>query len=139
MTFVVELLVVLAYSVVGTLLIGLGYLLVDIATPGKLRELIWAGRNRNAAVVLCSGLLGVGMIVAAAIVASGNDFGRGITSTVGYGLLGLLMMALAFILVDMLTPGRLGELICEPDPHPAAWVTATIHIVVSGIIAAAIT
>jgi Predicted membrane protein len=138
-TFVVELLVVLAYSVVGTLLIGLGYLLVDIATPGKLRELIWAGRNRNAAVVLCSGLLGVGMIVAAAIVASGNDFGRGITSTVGYGLLGLLMMALAFILVDMLTPGRLGELICEPDPHPAAWVTATIHIVVSGIIAAAIT
>lgn len=139
MTFVVELLVVLAYSVVGMLLIGLGYLLVDIATPGKLRELIWVGRNRNAAVVLCSGLLGVGMIVAAAIVASGNDFGRGITSTVGYGLLGLLMMAFTFILVDMLTPGRLGVLLCDPEPHPAAWVTATVHIVVSGIIAAAIT
>ena len=139
MTILVELLVVLAYAAVGTVLIGLGYVLVDVATPGRLRELIWVGRNRNAAIVLCSGLLGVGLIVVAAILASGDDFGRGIASTAGYGLLGLVLMAVAFMLLDMLTPGKLGELLAEPEPHPAAWVTATVHLVVSGIIAAAIT
>ncbi|MBQ1046857.1 DUF350 domain-containing protein, partial [Micromonospora sp. C72] len=62
-----DLLVTLAYGVVGVVLMAVGYVLVDVATPGKLHELIWVERNRNAAVLLSSNLIGVGTIVVAAI------------------------------------------------------------------------
>jgi Domain of Unknown Function (DUF350) len=134
----IEMAVTLAYGGVGVLLMALGYMLVDIATPGSLRTLIWVERNRNAAIVLASSLASVGMIVTAAIVASGNDFGTGIVTTFGYGLLGLVLMTVAFVLLDLATPGRLGEILVDPHPHPAVWVSVVIHLAVGAIIAAAI-
>jgi uncharacterized membrane protein YjfL (UPF0719 family) len=128
----------LAYSAVGTLLMVVGFLAVDLLTPGSLRQLVWAERNRNAVIVLSSGLLGTATVVVTAILTSDDDFGRGIASTVGYGLLGLLLMAASFVVVDLLTPGRLGELLMQPEPHPAAWVTATAHLSMAAIVAAAI-
>jgi len=137
-TLATDLLVTLAYGAVGIALMGLGYALVDLATPGKLRELIWVDRNRNAALVLASNLAGVGVIVVAAIMASDDDFARGIVGAAGYGVIGLLIMAAAFVLLDVLTPGRLGEILVDPQPHPATWVTAVIHVAAGAIIAAAI-
>jgi len=137
-TLATDLLVTLAYGAVGIALMGLGYALVDLATPGKLRELIWVDRNRNAALVLASNLAGVGIIVVAAIMASDDDFARGIVGAAGYGVIGLLIMAAAFVLLDVLTPGRLGEILVDPQPHPATWVTAVIHVAAGAIIAAAI-
>lgn len=138
MDLITDLLVTLAYGGVGVVLMALGYLLVDVATPGRLRELIWVDRNRNAALLLASNLAGVGIIVVAAIVSSEDDFVRGITGAGGYGLLGLVIMAVAFLLLDMLTPGRLGDILVDPEPHPAAWVSAVVHLATSAIVAAAI-
>jgi uncharacterized membrane protein YjfL (UPF0719 family) len=137
-TLLTDLMVTLAYGAVGVLLMGIGYALVDATTPGKLRELIWTDRNRNAALVLASNLAGVGIIVVAAIMASDDDFGRGILGATAYGLLGLLIMAAAFVLLDLVTPGRLGEILVDPQPHPATWVSAVIHLAAGAIIAAAI-
>ena len=134
----VELGAAAAYSAVGVLLMAAGYVLVDLATPGKLRELIWVDRNRNAALLLASGVLGVGIIVTAAILASADDLVTGLISTVGYGLLGLVVMTVAFMLLDLATPGRLGDILAHPDPHPAAWVSSAVHLSTSAIIAAAI-
>jgi hypothetical protein len=47
-------------------------------------------------------------------------------------------MGVSFVLVDAITPGRLGDVLTEPVLHPAAWVTASVHVAVGGIIAAAI-
>jgi uncharacterized membrane protein YjfL (UPF0719 family) len=137
-TLATDLLVTLAYAGVGVLLMGIGYLLVDIATPGKLRELIWTDRNRNAAVLLASNLAGVGIIVVSAIMASDDDFVQGIVGAAAYGVLGLLIMAGAFVLLDAATPGRLGEILVDPQPHPATWVSAVVHVATGAIIAAAI-
>jgi uncharacterized membrane protein YjfL (UPF0719 family) len=137
-TLLTDLMVTLAYGAVGVLLMGIGYALVDAATPGKLRELIWTYRNRNAALVLASNLAGVGIIVVAAIMASDDDFGRGILGASAYGLLGLLIMAASFVLLDLVTPGRLGEILVDPQPHPATWVSAVVHLAAGAIIAAAI-
>jgi hypothetical protein len=137
-TLVTDLLVTLAYGGLGVLLMGLGYVLVDLATPGRLRELIWVDRNRNAALLLASNLASVGIIVVAAIMASENDFVAGIVGAAAYGVLGLLIMAVAFLLLDAVTPGRLGELLVDPQPHPAVWVSATIHLATGAIIAAAV-
>ncbi|MFD6567638.1 DUF350 domain-containing protein [Micromonospora profundi] len=135
---VTDLLVTLAFGVVGVVLMGVGYGLVDLATPGKLHELIWAQRNRNAALLLTSNLLGVGIIVVAAIVASDNDFTLGLIGAAAYGIVGLVIMAAAFLLLDAVTPGRLGELLVDPEPHPAVWVSAAVHLATGAIIAAAI-
>ncbi|MER7166957.1 DUF350 domain-containing protein [Micromonospora sp. NPDC000207] len=133
-----DLLVVLAYGAVGTVLMAIGYVLVDVATPGRLNELIWTHRNRNAAVLLASNLLGVGTIVVAAIVASSHDFALGIIGASAYGLLGLVIMSVSFLLLDAATPGKLGAILVDPEPHPAVWVSATVHLAVGAIVAAAI-
>ncbi|MFY1637950.1 DUF350 domain-containing protein [Solwaraspora sp. WMMB335] len=134
----VDLLLTLAYSGVGLALMALGYLLVDVVTPGKLRELIWTDRNRNAAVLLASNLLAVGTIVVAAIAAGENSFVTGLVGTAGYGLLGLVVMAVSFVLLDAATPGRLGDILVDRDSHPAVWVSAAIHLATGAIVAAAI-
>ena len=127
-----------AYGLAGTVLMILGFLLVEILTPGNLREQIWVERNPNLAVVLGSNLLGIGAIVTSAILSSEDQFGRGIASTFGYGILGLILMALSFVVVDLLTPGKLGALVTDREPHPAAWVTAATHLAIAAITAAAI-
>lgn len=128
----------LAYGGVGIALMVVGFVVVDVLTPGKLRELIWVRRNRNAALVLGSGLAGTALIVVTAILTSEDSFAQGIASTLGYGLLGLLLMAGSFVIVDLLTPGKLGEILVEDEPHAAAWVTAVAHLAVAAIVAAAI-
>ncbi|MFD2763979.1 DUF350 domain-containing protein [Micromonospora eburnea] len=135
---VTDLLVTLAYGVVGVILMGIGYLLVDLATPGRLNQLIWTERNRNAALLLVSNLAGVGVIVVAAIVASADDFVLGLVGAAAYGILGLVIMAAAFVLLDVATPGKLGELLVDAEPHPAVWVSAIVHLATGAIIAAAI-
>ncbi|GLY22579.1 hypothetical protein CA850_15295 [Micromonospora echinospora] len=137
-TLVTDLLVTLAYGVVGVVLMGIGYVLVDVATPGRLNELIWTQRNRNAALLLASNLAGVGITVVAAIVASEDDFVLGIVGAASYGILGLVIMAAAFVLLDVATPGKLGEILVDPQPHPAVWVSSVIHLATGAIIAAAI-
>ncbi|MGW5672426.1 DUF350 domain-containing protein [Micromonospora sp. NPDC003776] len=137
-TLVTDLLVTLAYGVVGVALMAVGYVLVDVATPGKLHELIWVARNRNAALLLASNLAGVGTIVVAAIAASADDFVLGLVGAAAYGILGLVIMAAAFLLLDMATPGKLGEILVDPEPHPAVWVSAVVHLATGAIIAAAI-
>jgi uncharacterized membrane protein YjfL (UPF0719 family) len=129
----------LAYGGAGLVLMALGYVLVDVATPGKLADLIWVERNRNAAILLCSGLLGVGVILTTAVLTSDDDLGIGLANTAVYGLLGLAIMALSFIVIDVLTPGKLGEVICTEENHPGVWVSAVAHLVVAVVIAAAIT
>jgi uncharacterized membrane protein YjfL (UPF0719 family) len=138
LNLVKDLAAVLAYGGIGLALMALGYALVDLATPGTLRELIWVRRNRNAALVLSSGLLAVGIVVTSAIVASSGSLAAGIASAFGYGLVGLVLMAIAFVVIDLATPGRLGDVLADPEPHPAAWVSAAVHLSMGAIIAAAI-
>ncbi|WP_238012774.1 DUF350 domain-containing protein [Dactylosporangium sp. AC04546] len=135
---VTDLAITLGYAAIGIVLMAIGAVLVDVATPGSLRQLIWTDRNANAAILLASNLVAVGAITVTAIVASDGDFVKGIASTVGYGLVGLLVMTVAFIVVDMATPGKLGALLVHPESHPAVWITAAVHLAVGAIIAAAI-
>ncbi|MEU5848320.1 DUF350 domain-containing protein [Saccharopolyspora shandongensis] len=132
------LLAAVAYGVIGVAMMALGYVLVDLATPGKLRDLIWVQRNPNAALLLVSGLIGVGIILTTAIVGSADDLIVGLIGTLAFGLLGLILMSLSFLLIDAVTPGKLGDELSSPNMHPATWVSATSHVVIAVLIAAAI-
>ncbi|GAA4914759.1 DUF350 domain-containing protein [Streptomonospora salina] len=128
----------LAYGVLGIVLMVLGYLIVDVLTPGKLHELVWVQRNRNAALLVASNLLGVAVVVATAIYISTGALAIGLASAAAYGIVGLVLMALSFVLIDMLTPGKLGEVLTSSESHPAVWVNASAHLAIALMVAAAI-
>jgi uncharacterized membrane protein YjfL (UPF0719 family) len=129
---------VLAYCGVGLAMLFLGFVLVDVLTPGRLRDLIFVERNHNAAVLVSTGFLAQGLIVVAAIYASADDLAGGLAGTVVYSLIGLVVSTLVFLLVDLLIPGRVRHDLVHDTPHPASWVIGVLRIVVSGIIALAI-
>ncbi|MFJ3921984.1 DUF350 domain-containing protein [Streptomyces sp. NPDC090022] len=127
-----------AYGALGLVLLILGIVLVDVLTPGKLGKQIWEERNRNAALLLSSALLGIGAIVFTSIWTTYDDFGKGLVSTAVFGLLGLVLMAVAFLVLDVVTPGKLGAIVVDPQPHPAVWVTASCNLAVAAIVSASI-
>lgn len=133
-----ELAQILAWGVVGIVLLGVGYLVVDLLTPGNLGQLIYEQHNVNTAVVLGSGLLALGAIVTTSIVTSFDGFADGIVSALGFGVVGIVLLALSFLVSDRITPGDLGEIVTRPEPNPAAWVVATNHIALGAILSAAI-
>jgi uncharacterized membrane protein YjfL (UPF0719 family) len=126
------------YGLVGLVLMAVGFALIDVLTPGNLREQVWVDRNRNAAVLAASNLLGVGIIVATAIAASDGNWAQGLLSTAAYGILGLALMGISFIVLDLLTPGKLGAILVQEEPHPAVYVNGASHLAVSAIVAVAI-
>ncbi|MFC4376383.1 DUF350 domain-containing protein [Nocardia halotolerans] len=128
-----------AYSLVGIVLMAVGFGLVDLLTPGDLRAQIWLERNRNAAILLASNLFGVGIIVATAIWTSEGKIAQALLASAIYGVIGLAAMALAFVLLDALTPGDFRAVVADPEPHPAVWVTAAAHIAVALVVAASLT
>ncbi|RAY14466.1 DUF350 domain-containing protein [Actinomadura craniellae] len=145
----------LAYGAVGVVLMALGYFVVEITTPGNLGRQIWTERNRGAGMILAAKLIGVGAIVTTAIVTSEDSLGSGVASTATYGVLGIVLMTLAFYLLDLFTPGKLGAIVvdhlpgqhAEPAPeatgpvqgvHPACWVVAALDLATAAIVAAAI-
>ncbi|HEX6196314.1 MAG TPA: DUF350 domain-containing protein [Jiangellaceae bacterium] len=130
--------IVLAYCGVGLAMMLLGFILVDLLTPGRLRDLVWMERNRNAAVLVSTGFVAQGIIVVAAIYASSNAFVDGLITTVVYSVIGLLVSTFVFLIVDLATPGDMRRDIVHAEPHPASTVVGTLRIVVSGIIALAI-
>ncbi|WP_017558864.1 DUF350 domain-containing protein [Nocardiopsis baichengensis] len=138
MFIIYEALAVLAYGALGLVLMLAGYLLVDLLTPGRLHVLIWEQRNPNATLVLAANTLGVAMVVAMAIYASGGTVADGLLRTAVYGVVGLVLMTLSFVAIDLLTPGRLGDVVNHTELRPAAWINAIAHVSVALVVAAAI-
>jgi uncharacterized membrane protein YjfL (UPF0719 family) len=128
----------LGYGLVGMVLLAVGYKVLDALLPGDLGAMIYTERNTNAALVVSSALVALATIVTTAIVTSDDRFVDGIGSATGYGLLGVAMLALSFVLADRLTPGELGVMCTDNDRHPAVYVTVASHLAVGAIVAAAI-
>jgi formate-dependent nitrite reductase membrane component NrfD len=128
----------IVFGLVGIGLMAIGYLLVDVLTPGKLRDLIFVERNPNAGLLLAANQLGISAIVFTAIFTSYDFFGQGLASTAIFGIIGIAIMGLAFLVLDLMTPGKLGEVICAPERHPAAIVSAASHFGAALIICACI-
>ncbi|GGK87990.1 DUF350 domain-containing protein [Mangrovihabitans endophyticus] len=128
----------IVFGLIGIGLMAAGYVLVDVLTPGKLRDLIWRDRNPNAALLLAANQLGIAVIVFTAIWTSYDSFGKGLASTVIFGLLGIVIMGVGFLVLDWMTPGKLGEVICTPERHPGATVSAAAHFGAALIVTACI-
>ena len=128
-----------AYTAVGIALLTLGFFALDLLTPGKLGRHIHEERSVNAAIVLAAGFLGQGAIVFASIWTNGTSaFGEALLYTVVFGILGVLLQAVAFVVLDLITPGKLGAHVTEVAFHPASLVLAAVQLAVSAIVVASI-
>ena len=128
-----------AYTGVGIALLVLGFYALDLLTPGHLGRHIYEHRSVNAAVALAAGFLGQGAIVFASIWTNATSgFGQALLYTVVFGVLGVVLQAVAFLVLDMITPGRLGEHLTDPGFHPASVVSAAVQLAVAAIIVASI-
>jgi uncharacterized membrane protein YjfL (UPF0719 family) len=128
-----------AYTGVGILLLVVGAIALDLLTPGHLAKHIYEERSVNAGIALAAGFLGQGAIAFATIWTNATSgFGTALGYTVVFGLVGIALQVVAFLVLDLLTPGKLGTMLMEVPFHPASLVNAAGTLAVSGIIVASI-
>ena len=128
-----------AYSAVGIVLLVVGALALDLLTPGHLARHIYEERSMNAGIALAAGFLGQGAIAFTTIWTNATSgFGTALGYTVVFGLVGIGLQVVAFLILDLLTPGKLGDMLMEVPFHPASLVNAAATLAVSAIIVAAI-
>src|ERR687898_2405483 len=112
-----NLLAAVVYLGVGVALLILAAFVVDLLTPGRLVSHVVEQRSYSAALVLAAALLGQGLVIFTAIWTNAETgFGDALLWTVAFGLLGVVLTAVALPLVDLLTPGELGELLMQSPP-----------------------
>jgi len=127
-----------AYTALGLALVMLGFEVVDWLTPGKLRKQIWEDNDVNATILAVSAMIGIAIVVVTSIFVAHDDVGEGLIDTAVFGLLGLVLFAIAFKVTDWLTPGNLGELLVEKAFHPAVLLSAATNIVIGAVLAVSI-
>ena len=128
-----------AYSLVGIALLIVGFVALDLVTPGRLRNLIWLDHNRNAVMLATAQVIGLSIVlVAGARDSLALELWRGVLYTAIYVLLAIAVMMWSFVLIDWLTPGKLGTLLLEDDGHPAGWICGAVFIGIGAVIGAAI-
>jgi uncharacterized membrane protein YjfL (UPF0719 family) len=128
---------VLAYSGVGLVILVLGFIVLDLLTPGKLGHLVMEG-NPGAGLLAATALASLGLILYFSIYFTGAGW-NGLDDAAIFGVVGVAAQAVGFFVLDLLIPGKLAQHCFEPKMHPAAWVTAGIQISVALVICASLT
>ena len=128
---------VLAYSGVGLVVLVVGFYVLDLLTPGKLGQLVMEG-NPGAGLLAATGLASLGLIMYFAIHFTGAGW-DGLDDAAVFGLVGVLVQAVGFFVLDMVIPGKLGDHCFNPTLHPAAYVAAGIQVSVALVVCASLT
>lgn len=132
-------LLTLAYAGVGLLILLVGYFAVDLLTPGHLGRQVMEDRNVNAGLLLTAALVSLGLIEWFAVFFSGGGWNSLIDVAI-FGAIGVALQAVGFVLLDVLTPGKLGAICMSTQRfHPAAGVAAAVQLAVALVVCAALT
>ena len=128
----------LLFFVIGFTVLGMGFLALDLITPGNLRTQVYTDRNPNAAILLGANHLALAIIVVTAIMTSADRLGQGLVDSAVYGLLGVVLQAAALRLLDVFVPGHLRNLVNEPRMSGAAWAVGMSLVAIGAVNAAAL-
>lgn len=145
----------LIFLVVSLVILGAGYYVLDVITPGhKLGDKLAGSRamyggatgddgyippehpSYSAGLVTSAWMIMQGAIIFTAIWtnAHGTDLLSALGWTVAFSIIGLVLQTIAFFALDLVTPGKLGDEVCVAGPVvPLAMVTAA-NIVAIGLI-----
>jgi len=128
----------LLYFFVGVLVLSLGFLALDLLTPGNLRRQVYVDRNPNAAILLAANHLALAIIVVTAIMTSSDSLGQGLVDSIVYGVLGVVLQGVALRVLDAVVPGHLRHLVNEPQMSGASWAVAASLLAIGAVNAAAL-
>ena len=81
------------YFVVGVAVLGAGFLMVDLLTPGSLRQLVFVQRRPNAVAVACGMYAALALVTVSAIIASSSQLGQGLVDAAVYGIVGVALQS----------------------------------------------
>jgi uncharacterized membrane protein YjfL (UPF0719 family) len=126
------------YFLVGTTVLVLGFIVVDLLTPGKLRQLVFIDRRPNAVILACANYIALAAVIISAITNSYSQLGQGLVGVAVYGLMGVVLQGIAILAMHFVIPGNFHEHVDEPGLHPAAFATAVMLLAVGGVTAAAL-
>ena len=126
------------YFLVGVIVLIAGFVMVDVLTPGNLRQLVFIDRRPNAVVLASAMYVALATVIIAAINTSSNQLGQGLLGVAIYGTVGVILQGIALFILQIAVPGRFDEHVEEPALHPAAFATATMLLAVGGVTAAAL-
>lgn len=127
-----------AYGLIGTAVLVLSWFVLDLLTPGKLGDHLQV--SHSAALVASTWMLAQGAIIFTAIwTNSTSGFGDALLWTVSFSVLGVLLQTVAWRLVDLVTPGSLGEEVTVGgNIKPLARVSSGVILAVALIVIASI-
>ncbi len=99
-----------SFSLVGIALLVLGFVALDLVTPGRLRQLVWVDHNRNAVILTTSMVIGLSIVLACSVVDTELlALWRALLYTAAYVVLTIAVMMWSFVLIDWLTPRQAGH------------------------------
>ena len=126
------------YFLVGTAVLVIGFIVVDVVTPGKLRQMVFIDRRPNAVVLACANYIALAAVIISAIANSYSQLGQGLVGVAVYGLIGVVLQGIALLTLHFVIPGDFHEHVDEPELHPAAFAVAVMLLAVGGVTAAAL-
>jgi Domain of Unknown Function (DUF350) len=95
---------IVLYSIVGLVLMIVGFYAIDLTTPGPLRKMVDAGKP-NAIVVAAAGMVSMALIVVLAIYASSGKLVEGLVGSAIFGIVGIIaqvvMMRIATLVIGI--------------------------------------
>jgi len=125
------------YTILGVVLVVLGFFVIDWTTPGPLRTLVMAGRP-NAAAIAAAGVFSIALIVVLTIYSSAGDIVQGLVGTLIFGVLGLVGQALCVRLIGLVTGIDIGRVLAAERFVPEVLVVIAAYVAFALIIATAI-
>ena len=132
------------YAIVGGALLVLAYFVLDLLTPGRLggqfSHSAEGEPSHSAGLVASAWLLSTSAVVFTAIWTNGEtSFGSALGWTVSFGILGIVLNTVMFLVIEVITPGSLRDAVCAPGRVvPLATVASSIALASSAIVCASI-
>ncbi len=126
------------YFLVGMAVLVIGFYMVDVLTPGKLRQLVFIDRRPNAVVIACAMYIALTTVIISAITNSYTQLGQGLLGVAVYGFMGVILLGIALLTLHLVIPGNFHEHVDEPELHPASFAVALMLLAVGGVTAAAV-
>jgi uncharacterized membrane protein YjfL (UPF0719 family) len=127
------------YFVVGVVVLVIGFITIDILTPGSLRREVFVEHRPNAVVIASANYAAIAAVVISAILSSSDALGQGLLDVAVYGVIGVALQGIAMVVLELVVPGRFRDHVEDTALHPAVFAAAVILLAVGGINAAALT
>lgn len=128
----------LAYFGVGALLLAVGFVMLDLLTPGSLRQHVFIDHRPNAAALHAASALALAIIIVTVMTNASDSLMWGLVDVAVYGLLGIVFQAVTLVILELVVPGRFRDLVSAPTFSTASIAVAATLVAVGAVNAAAI-